>query len=242
MASNWLLAYSTLVNFNPSSGIKGLQANELVTNSSPLLPVAVGHIARLQTGLDFVNTLDLYPVPHDHLESPDAALDWLVEHDLLHREVRNHLLAQFQTSPASGTEILAKLRRVRQSMRGALEAAAERRAPTGADLDEINRALRTHYVYELVPAPDGVSLDHRHQGDPVDGALARLVESIARELIQGETSRLRVCENQQCRWIFKDTSRTGKRKWCSMRSCGNRAKVARHRARRRAGAMSAEPI
>src|SRR5207253_2813605 len=123
------------------------------------------------------------------------------------------------------------LRRVRQAMRGVLEAAAARRAPDAGELDEINRALRTHYIYELVPATDGVSLDHRHQGDPVDGAIARLAEAIARELIQGDTERLRICENAQCRWVFKDTSRTGKRKWCSMRSCGNRAKVARHRAR-----------
>lgn len=236
MALDRLRQYFTAAWFNPSSGIKGLHVNESVTSSGDLMPVAVGHIARLQTGLDFVNTLDQWPVPHDHLESPPAALDWLVEHDLLHREARTHLLAQFATSPASGSEILTKLRRVRQAMRGVLEAAAERRAPEAADLQELNRTLRTHYIYELVPAPDGVSLDHRHQGDPVDGALARLAESIARELIQGETSRLRVCENPQCRWVFKDTSRTGKRKWCSMRSCGNRAKVARHRARRKAGA------
>ena len=213
--------------------------NDPVTDSTPLMPVVVGHIARLQTGLDFVNTLDLWPTPHDHLESPQAALDWLVEHDLLHREARTHLLAMFATSPAMGAEMLAKMRRVRQAMRGVLEATAARRAPSPTDLEEINRALRTHYIYELVPAPDGVSLDHRHQGDPVDGALGRLTESIARELIQGETSRLRVCENPQCRWVFKDTSRTGKRKWCSMRSCGNRAKVARHRARRRADALNA---
>jgi predicted RNA-binding Zn ribbon-like protein len=119
-------------------------------------------------------------------------------------------------------------------MRGVLEARAGARAPDVADLAEINRALRTHYIYELVPATDGLSLDHRHQGDPVDGAIARLVEAIARELIQGEAPRLRVCQNDQCRWVFKDTSRTGKRKWCSMRSCGNRAKVARHRARQKA--------
>jgi predicted RNA-binding Zn ribbon-like protein len=50
----------------------------------------------------------------------------------------------------------------------------------------------------------------------------------------GDTARLRICENPQCHWVFKDTSRTGKRKWCSMRSCGNRAKVARHRARQKA--------
>lgn len=208
--------------------------NDSVTGSAPLMPMVTGHLARLQTGLDFVNTLDLWPVPHDHLESPTAALDWLVEHDLMHREARLHLLAQYGASPASGTETLTRLRRVRQAMRGVLEAGAAHQAPQAADLDEINRALRTHYIYELVPAPDGVSLDHRHQGDPVDGAIARLAESIARELIQGETGRLRICENPQCRWVFKDTSRTGKRKWCSMRSCGNRAKVARHRARRKA--------
>ncbi len=208
--------------------------NDSVTLSQPLMPMVVGHLARLQTGLDFVNTLDLWPVSHDHLDSPTAALDWLVEHDLMHREARLHLLAQYQASPAAGLEMLGRTRRVRQAMRGVLESAAARRAPDATDLDEMNRALRTHYIYELLPATDGVSLDHRHQGDPVDGAMARLAESIARELIQGDTSRLRICENPQCKWVFKDTSRTGKRKWCSMRSCGNRAKVARHRARRKA--------
>jgi predicted RNA-binding Zn ribbon-like protein len=211
--------------------------NDSVTDSSPLMPVSVGHIATLQTGLDFINTLDLWPLPHDHLESPEASLQWLVDHDLLHRDAQAHLLAQFAGGAALGTKTVEKLRRVRQAMRGVMEAAAAHRAPDPTELDEMNRALRTHYIYELVPARDGVSLDHRHQGDPVDGAMARLAEAIARELIQGDTSRLRVCENAQCRWVFKDTSRTGKRKWCSMRSCGNRAKVARHRARRRAATV-----
>ena len=200
------------------------------------MPMVTGHLARLQTGLDFVNTLDLWPVPHDHLDSPTAALDWLVEHDLMHREARLHLVAQDSASPASGTDraMLGRLRRVREAMRSVLEAQAGRQRPDPTDLAEINRALRTHYVYELVEGPDGVSLGHRHQGDPVDGAAARLAESIARQLIQGAAARLKVCENPQCRWVFKDTSPTGQRKWCSMRSCGNRAKVARHRARQKA--------
>src|SRR3989442_7680480 len=152
----------------------------------------------------------------------------------MHREARVHLLAQYDASPASGLEMLSRLRRARQAMRGVLEAAATRSAPKAADIAEINRALRTHYIYELVPARDGVSLDHRHQGDPVDGAIARLAEAIARELIQGDTSRLRICENRLCRWVFKDTSRTGRPEWCSMSSCRNPAKVGPHRARRKA--------
>jgi predicted RNA-binding Zn ribbon-like protein len=208
--------------------------NDSETMSAPLMPVAQGHLASVQTGLNFVNTLDLWPTPHDHLDTAQVALEWLVDNDLLHREARAELLHLYEGSPGAGRAMLARLRRVRDAMRSVLEATATHRPPDAGDLAEINRALRTHYIYELVQGPDGVSLGHRHQGDPVDGAAARLAESIARELTQGPAARLRVCENEQCRWVFKDTSPTGKRKWCSMRSCGNRAKVARHRARRKA--------
>ncbi len=130
--------------------------------------------------------------------------------------------------------MLARLRRLRAAMRGVLVSAVERKSPDLADLAEINRAMRTHYIYELVPAQDGISLEHRHQGDPVDGAMSRLAESVARELIQGMPERLRICDNPACREVCTDTSRTGRKRWCDMSTCGNRAKVARHRARLRA--------
>jgi predicted RNA-binding Zn ribbon-like protein len=197
-------------------------------------PFQQGHLASLQDGLDFINTLE-YEAGKvtDELLSAEAALEWLTRHDLMHREAKDHLLQHFTDAPRESARILARMKRVRAAMREIVDAAVEGRAASAADLKELNRAMRTHYVYELVPSTDGVSLDHRHQGDPVDGALARLAESIARELIQGHPERLRICENQQCRYVFSDTSRTGRRKWCDMSTCGNRAKVARHRARQK---------
>jgi predicted RNA-binding Zn ribbon-like protein len=46
--------------------------------------------------------------------------------------------------------------------------------------------------------------------------------------------RLRQCANAKCRWLFVDDSKGGSRRWCSMSTCGNRAKVQRH-ALRKAG-------
>ncbi|MGH2467914.1 MAG: CGNR zinc finger domain-containing protein [Candidatus Limnocylindrales bacterium] len=191
-----------------------------------------GHQAALQDGLDFIDTLELEKgLPVDHLTDLPAALEWLQAHDLLHLEAMEAAIAAGQAQPELAARTLRRIRRLRAAMRELVDASVERRPPALDQLGEVNKSLRTHYVYVLVPAPDGVSLDHRHEGDPVDGALARLAESLARELSQGDVDRLRVCANPTCQWAFFDTSRTGRRKWCNMSTCGNRAKAARHRQR-----------
>lgn len=193
-----------------------------------------GHQVDLETGLDFINTLEFEKgQPVDRFDSVETALVWLFRHELLHRDMLTNELRRSREEAQAGDKTLAKLRRVRAAMRELADATVERRPAKSHQVDEVNRALRTHYVYYLVPGPDGVSMDHRHDGDPIDGALARLAESLAREVSQGHPERLRVCANDECSWIFNDTSRTGRRKWCDMSTCGNRAKVARHRARKK---------
>jgi predicted RNA-binding Zn ribbon-like protein len=88
---------------------------------------------------------------------------------------------------------------------------------------------------ELVAADDGVSLGHSHVGDPVDDILARIAERIVREIGSGHDDRVRICANDTCRWIFFDESRSGRRRWCDMATCGNRAKARRHRERQKSG-------
>jgi len=198
-----------------------------------------GHQASLADGLDFVNTL-VHGRTGDREELPDlfSALSWLREHELLHSFMVDEQLRLHGGDAAAEQRVLARFRRVRAALRELLDATVERRPADASALREVNRALRAQYVYELVPAPDGVSLDHRHEGDPIAGALARLAETIARELTLGEDERLRVCANDECRWVFFDASPTARRKWCDMATCGNRAKAARHRARQRSSAAA----
>ena len=51
-----------------------------------------------------------------------------------------------------------------------------------------------------------------------------------------EAARVRVCASETCSTRFYDRSPGGRRRWCSMRTCGNEAKARRHRARGRAAA------
>ena len=193
-----------------------------------------GHQASLEDGLDFVNTLSYNKgLPYERFVEAPIAVTWLAKHSLLHRETADDLIAEVAKDDASATRLLQRVCRVRDALRELLDAAVDRRPPDDAALREVNRALRTNYAYELVPAADGVSLDHRHEGDPISGALARLSEAIARELTQEDKERMRICANDECRWVFHDNSPAGRRKWCDMSSCGNRAKAARHRERKK---------
>lgn len=201
-----------------------------------------GHQVSLDTGLDFINTFERERGSWlDHLASPDVALQWLIGHDLMHRDAMEAEVARAVADHVYGQKLLARIGRVRAAMRELVDASVEHRPPTRGDLVEVNRALRTHYVTVLVPSADGVTMGHRHEGDPIDGALARLTESIARYLGEGKVDRLRVCANDGCAFAFFDSSRTGRRKWCDMNTCGNRAKAARHRERRKVAVVAVAP-
>ena len=197
------------------------------------------HGVDLDATFDFLNTLDLDDgFVREHLTSLEDALDWFVERGVIHREGADRARAQGTTQPASAERDLARVRAVRQALREVATAIAEHRVPSSGSLDVVNRALRARQIIELVASSDGCSVDHRHVGDPVDDALARLAEPLVTELTAGHPERIRICASDTCEWVFYDTSRTGRRRWCDMATCGNRAKAARHRARAK-GALPA---
>jgi predicted RNA-binding Zn ribbon-like protein len=70
--------------------------------------------------------------------------------------------------------------------------------------------------------------------DPVEVGLGLLpVAAAAEDLLRDPRSlTVSACPGEDCGWMFLDPR--GRRRWCSMTSCGNRAKVRAHAARQRA--------
>ncbi|MEA2620512.1 MAG: hypothetical protein QOC97_1285 [Chloroflexota bacterium] len=193
------------------------------------------HDVDLEDTFDFLNTDDTENgFPAEKLPTLDSALAWFVDRGVIHTEGADRVRAQAAAQETQRSRDLTRIHGVRSALREVAHAITEQRAPKAGSLDTINRALHARQVIELVPAPDGCTVDHRHVGDPVDDALARLADPLVMELTSGRPERIKICASPTCDWIFYDGSRTSRRRWCDMATCGNRAKAARYRARERA--------
>ena len=185
----------------------------------------------VETAFDFLNTLELEDgALVERLTSLDAASAWLVEAAVVPDGAAITGLAR---TAGDASAVLRRLATTRTALRDVAHAVAHERPPEPTAIDEVNRALRSRERVELVAADDGVRLGHSHVGDAVDDVLARIAEPIVREIGSGRDDRVRICANDTCRWIFYDESRSGRRRWCDMATCGNRAKARRHRERQK---------
>jgi predicted RNA-binding Zn ribbon-like protein len=68
---------------------------------------------------------------------------------------------------------------------------------------------------------------------PVEAALAPIALAAVKLFTEGDFGRIKQCEGHACGWLFVDTTKNNRRRWCEMEVCGNRAKQKRLAARRR---------
>lgn len=133
---------------------------------------------------------------------------------------------------ATGGQVTAA-RDLRECVDGLLTAAVEGRAADAAAVAHLDGCLarwapRPGLAVGAGGAP--ASVEHG-PADPVDAALGLLALDAAAILGGPRRERLRICAAPDCSARFLDTSPAGRRRWCSMSGCGNRAKVRRHRSR-----------
>ncbi|MFJ6621302.1 CGNR zinc finger domain-containing protein [Kitasatospora sp. NPDC091335] len=125
---------------------------------------------------------------------------------------------------------LAAIRQTREAVLLAARDARERGGLGAAARDGLDAVL-AHGRIRRTAGPDGaeelVETDRPQWLAPwlaADGFLALLGQG---------AHRVRQCAHEACILHFFDTSQNGRRRWCRMAVCGNRAKAARHYERAR---------
>ncbi|QWF79971.1 CGNR zinc finger domain-containing protein [Amycolatopsis sp. CA-230715] len=165
------------------------------------------------------------PEPCDRFEilhRPGDLADWLLGSRLA------------ATAPLDEVEIrvrpreLLRLKAFRDRMWTIAAVLAAGGWPSTADLAVVNDSVGAQPVLGLDPESGERTWLGPVTGEQVLAAAAREVVDL---LGTGLADRVRECEASDCRLLFVDTSRPGKRRWCSMKRCGNRHKVQAYRAR-----------
>ncbi len=184
--------------------------------------------------LDFVNTDDVRRGTRvDLLRDFDALVRFLDAVAVLDAERSVGMRRRAQQQPAGAAAALVEARRVRASLRALAERGANSERIRWDALTEINRVLgRSAGTRRLESRADGTfARAFVPVGDAFAGLIIPIVESAADALIAGELARVRRCGDPRCTRVFYDATRNGRRRWCDMATCGNRAKAARFRER-----------
>jgi predicted RNA-binding Zn ribbon-like protein len=186
--------------------------------------------------LDFVNTVDprCPEEGHDYLPDFTAVLDWFELVDVaLPRSLswlRRRAKVVQEEADAAHRQAVA----MREAIFALVKASHDGATVHPGDVAKLNRALGESIGHRvLAPSERGGVREKWRTSE----ALAQVLWPVAIDawdlLTEPELSFVRQCpvDAGGCGWLFLDVSRAGNRRWCDMRTCGNRAKARTHYSR-----------
>jgi predicted RNA-binding Zn ribbon-like protein len=184
--------------------------------------------------LDFLNTVHRPSGRGERLRRHADLVRFVRESDALENAEAALLDAEAARHPRRAERVLRDAIRLREVLYRVLAARGSGTLPAQPDLDELNRALADALGHRRLAATDG-ALDWTWDARlmPLHRPLWPILESAAELLTSEHAGRVRECASGTCGWMFLDKSPAGRRRWCDMKSCGNRAKARRHYQRTR---------
>jgi predicted RNA-binding Zn ribbon-like protein len=191
------------------------------------------NLAEQRLCLEFANTANWHASqqPVEELNSYADLVAWARRVGLLSEAEAQIQLEEAARHSADAAVILDRAIELREAIFHIFSAVAGDRPPETADISLLNQWLRHDQERLRVVATDsGFTWQWGDQGTSLGQILGPVVQSAAELLVSADLPRVKECaDDRGCGWLFVDTSRNQSRRWCSMESCGNRAKVRRHR-------------
>lgn len=194
------------------------------------LPVRLsGHPA-----LDFCNTWAGWNggATGEYLVDYDALALWSVRAGLLPRPRAEALRLAAPREPEAAAAVLERALRFRSDFHEVVL-----RGSRGRRWQAVAAQAQAAAATLLLRERDGLARWEIGEQAGLEAPLLAVAWSAAELLASPELASLRACPGSGCGWLFLD--RSGRRRWCSMSVCGNRAKVRRFAERRRGHGASA---
>jgi predicted RNA-binding Zn ribbon-like protein len=189
--------------------------------------------------LDFANTAEFHASlqPEEYLNSYSDFLRWASLGGVVPAGRGQPLYEYALGHPQEAENTLAGVIALREVLFRIFTARAQDQPLDGKDLALFNQYLSEALAHaRLVLRADSAHWDWESAENRLDSPLWPITRAAADLLTSENVERLGQCQDDRgCGWLFIDTSKNHSRRWCSMESCGNRAKAQRHYGRKKQG-------
>jgi predicted RNA-binding Zn ribbon-like protein len=185
-----------------------------------------------QLSLDFANTAEMHASdnPDELLRDFDDVVTWGLAAGILSSGSVNGLRQFAQEQPEEAWAAYERALKLREAIYQIFSYRSREVEAEQDDLETLNQILSAALPHlQVTPSPSGFDWEWEQNLEASDQIIWQVAHSAAELLTSKQLDRVRECADERgCGYLFLDTSRNRSRRWCSMESCGNRAKASRH--------------
>jgi predicted RNA-binding Zn ribbon-like protein len=201
--------------------------------------------------LDFINTLDNRPSsePKELLKNYYDLARFGEDAGILTPEQLDFFYERVPLMPDEAEEAMRRAINLREALYAIFSALMKKQPAPQLAVDRLNANLHDAALHSRLVQPKLVQTKSVQNKKPqVEGrlewrfddltssfnAILRPIARAAADLLASpDVAMVRACSSPTCQWLFLDTSKNHRRRWCSMKQCGNRAKVRKFYAKKK---------
>ncbi|SRR6266487_1143151 len=186
--------------------------------------------------LDFANTVHdrNCSTQRDDFTGYSDLVAWSRLAGILTAGEAEQLLARAEQRPDEAARVFKRAIEMREVIYRIFAAVAQESAPDPSDLSRLSELFADAMSRACITLRDNTFVwDWEQKESSLESILWTVVRAAAELLTSQELHMARQCAADDCTWLFLDTSKNHSRRWCDMKSCGNRTKVGRHYERKK---------
>jgi predicted RNA-binding Zn ribbon-like protein len=182
--------------------------------------------------LELVNTLDLRfsANPKELLPTYKDLLRLAEQLPLLTAEQARKLARS--VGEEHGQRVLASTVELREALAAVLYARLDGGKPAAAKVAILEEQFRAAALHRSLRVEASQLVWSWAEADrQAEIPLWKMAQAASDLLVSSDAELVKDCGDPTCRWLFLDTSKNHTRRWCDMKTCGNRMKARRHHSR-----------
>lgn len=178
--------------------------------------------------LDFINTVHSRHEEsvRDYLFGIHDLIHWAKRLELIDTKTEKRLTAEAENQPKKSAKFFSEAIAFRELLYIMFWTIIAGKKIPLTELAKYNKMLKAYFPYlQIKQSNKGFEEEWMLEEDNFKRLLAPILNSSYETLLSDKLGRIKECPSPDCGWIFYDSTKNGKRKWCNMKTCGSKIKA-----------------